>query len=315
MPKVSIIIPLHNAEAYITETLQSCFNQTHKNIEVIVVENGSSDSSLEKVQKIKDSRLRIFEIGKASATVARNYGFKQSNGDYIQYLDADDLISSDKVENQVELIEKHGNKTIISCGWAKFVDNITNAQFKKSLVWKSYEKPIEWLLDSWTGGGMMQTACWLTHKNLIEAAGKWNEDLKQNPNDDGEFFCRVLLRADRILFDSKSKVYYRIPTANNVSENKSNAAVASLLDSFYSYQKEILKVEKSSRTKKALAHNYSRFIYEFYPDHKRLINDAKQHLHDLGITKPPLVGGQNFKKLARIVGFYNALRLRTWFKF
>jgi glycosyltransferase involved in cell wall biosynthesis len=309
MPKVSIIIPLHNAEPYIIETLESCLQQSHTDIEIIVVENGSSDRSLEKVYEIKDSRLRVFEIGKASATQARNYGFKEAKGDYIQYLDADDVLSNNKIEDQIKFIEQYGESTIVSCAWGKFNNHVANAKFNKSLVWRNYEKPIEWLIDSWTGGGMMQTACWLTHRNLIEKAGLWDETLKKNPNDDGDFFCRVLLKAERILFAAKSKVYYRMPTSKNVSENRSNTAVASLLGSFYSYQNEILKVEESKRVRTALAYNYSRFIYEFYPQHKQLIQQAQAHIKALGVATP-IVGGQKFQKLAQSIGFYNALRLR-----
>lgn len=309
MSKVSIIIPLHNAESYIGEAVDSCLNQTYANIEVIVVENGSNDGSWNIISNYKDSRISRFQIEASSATVARNYGYKKSTGNYIMFLDADDVLSNNKIEDQIKFIEQYGESTIVSCAWGMFNNHVANAKFNKSLVWRNYEKPIEWLIDSWTGGGMMQTACWLTHRNLIEKAGLWDETLKKNPNDDGDFFCRVLLKAERILFAEKSKVYYRMPTSKNVSENRSNTAVASLLGSFYSYQNEILKVEESKRVRTALAYNYSRFIYEFYPQHKQLIQQAQAHIKALGVTTP-IVGGQKFQKLAQCIGFYNALRLR-----
>lgn len=311
MYKVSIIIPLHNNVDFIDLTIKSCLSQSYKNIEIIVVENGSTDGSLEKVQAITDPRIQIFDIGKASPTIARNFGLSKSSGDYIQFLDADDLLSSNKISNQIRILKKAGSELLVSCGWAKFSGEISSAKLNPQTIWKDYGDPIKWLIDSWSGGGMMQTACWLTHRKIVERAGLWNEDLKQNPNDDGEFFCRVILKSNGILFDSEGIVYYREPNKNNVSENRSDEAVSSLLESFCSYEDEILKVEKSDRVKRALAYNYRRFIYEFYPRYPHLLKKAQIQLKNLDIKNLPIVGGMYFQSLSKIIGFNMALRLRT----
>ena len=306
MPKISIIIPLHNAEAYILETLQSCLNQSYLNIEVIVVENGSTDNSFEIVETFASEKVKLYKIGKASAPIARNFGLTKTTGEYIQYLDADDILHKDKIRLQMELLQPLDKNSIVSGQWYKFENNIEEAVVKPQKVWKDYDKPLQWLVDSWSGGGMMQTGCWLAHKSLIEAAGTWNEELQQNPNDDGEFFCRVLLNASKIRYVEESKVYYRIPSSTNVSENRSKVAVSSLLGSFYSYQKEILKINDSRMVRIALAYNYSRFIYEFYPHYKELIEQAQAQIKTFELINP-IVGGKKFKKLARFIGFNNAL--------
>ena len=187
-PLVSIIVPLHNAEKTIIDALNSCLNQEYDNIEVVVIENGSTDNSIEKVNSFKADNIKLYSIGKASSTIARNIGFEKSNGDFIQYLDADDILSSKKIANQINLIKNHPAGSLVCCGWAKFKETIVDVRKVPQKVWNDYNNPIEWLLDAWNGGGMMQTACWLTPRKLIEAAGPWEESFEQNPNDDGEFF-------------------------------------------------------------------------------------------------------------------------------
>lgn len=311
MDKVSIIIPLHNSEAFIRGAIKSCLDQSYPNIEVVVVENGSTDNSLKIVKALASESVKVFSIGKASATIARNFGFTKATGEYIQYLDADDLLDKDKISYQMKLLQHLDTHAIASATWCKFENQTDEAVTLTQEVWKNYDNPMQWLLDSWMGGGMMQTACWLTHRSLINAAGNWNEDLKQNPNDDGEFFCRVLLNASKIRFVKESKVFYRTPTATNVSENRSAMAIQSLLRTYQSYHKEIFKYNQDENVRKALSFNYRRFIYEFHPMHQSLVKEAQKELKTLNISPLPIVGGSYFKKLASLIGFNNALNLRA----
>ena len=122
MKKVSIIIPLHNAESFILETLDSCLNQTYSNIEIIIVENGSKDASWELVKTIKDKRVKCFQLSKPNASAARNYGFKKATGNYINFLDADDVISKNKIEQQMNSFSKITENFVMSCAWGKFIE-------------------------------------------------------------------------------------------------------------------------------------------------------------------------------------------------
>ena len=309
MSKVSIIIPLHNAADYIEEAIDSCLHQSYKNLEIIVVENGSVDKSWELIQNYKDDRLKRFKIEASSATAARNYGYNKSTGGYIMFLDADDVLSPNKIENQLALINKYGNEVLISCAWGKFTNDIKNTVFLNQKIWNDYE-PVDWLVDSWTGGGMMQTACWLIPKALIEKAGLWDETLKSNPNDDGEFFSRVILSAKKVHFCKRSKVYYRTDINNSLSKKINKEAKASLLQTFINYENSVLRIEDSNRVRLALAHNYLNFIYRFHPNPPTLIKKAKIKVDNLKLDVLPQVGGNSFKRIAKILGFYNALRLR-----
>lgn len=106
MKKVSVIIPMHNSSKYILECVESVINQTYKNLEIILIDDKSSDDTLEKVSSLKDKRIRIIKLKKNSgAAVARNKGIEESTGDYICFLDSDDYWVNDKIDKQVKFIK------------------------------------------------------------------------------------------------------------------------------------------------------------------------------------------------------------------
>ena len=115
-PLVSIIIPAYNSEQWIEEAVNSCLNQSYKNIEVIVVNDGSTDGTLSVVQQISDSRLKVFSQMNMGACVARNRGFDESHGEYIKFFDADDYMFPDAIEKQVTEALKLPND-VITYGW------------------------------------------------------------------------------------------------------------------------------------------------------------------------------------------------------
>ena len=117
MKKVSIIIPMHNSSGHIDQCIDSVLNQTYKNIEVIVVDDKSSDNSIELVEQKKDSRIKLIKLSEnLGAAKARNTGIDAATGEYICFLDSDDYWKLDKLEKQVNFIEKN-NYTFIYGGY------------------------------------------------------------------------------------------------------------------------------------------------------------------------------------------------------
>ena len=163
MTKVSIIIPLYNSEAYIAQTIDSCLGQTHDNIEIIVVENGSTDKSYQVVKSIDDKRLSVFQIPTPNAAAARNYGYQKAKGAYIVFLDADDVMAPNKIELQLKALSKKPEGWVASCAWAKCKTNTKEAIITPQKVW-NIQNPIDWCLQSWMGEGMMIPGCWLIPK-------------------------------------------------------------------------------------------------------------------------------------------------------
>lgn len=105
--KVSIIIPVFNLEKYIDATIQSCLNQTYKDIEVVIVNDGSKDKSVNIINRyLGDSRVKFIQQENAGVSAARNNGIVHATGEYITFLDGDDLLNTNTIEKNVEIIER-----------------------------------------------------------------------------------------------------------------------------------------------------------------------------------------------------------------
>ena len=200
-----------------------------------------------------------------------------------------------------------------SYAWGRFNKKPEDTVFIKEVVWKDM-LPVDWLTAAWTGGGMMQTACWLTPRHLIEQAGPWNESFKKNPIDDGEFFCRVLLKSKGIKYCEEARVYYRTHPGERVSTERSRQAVQSILDTCISYGQHITAYETSPRVINAVAANYASFLYLYYNRFPDLGAIAETQIRLLGVKAIPSVGGKYFKKGAALMGFKTMLKLRSVFK-
>ena len=121
--KISIIVPVHNAEKYIEETVSSVLSQTYPDWELLLVENGSTDKTNDKLEEIMkwDKRIRVFHFTKgASAARARNEGLRYSEGRYIAFLDADDIWKSEKLKKELKFLKKH-NAAFVFTGY-EFAD-------------------------------------------------------------------------------------------------------------------------------------------------------------------------------------------------
>lgn len=116
MPKVSIILPVYNSEKYLKECLDSLTNQTYKNIEIICVNDGSIDNSLailEEYSKL-DNRIKVFYQENKGVAAARNYALSQCCGEYITFMDSDDLVCVDAIEKSLECAIKNDSDLVIN---------------------------------------------------------------------------------------------------------------------------------------------------------------------------------------------------------
>ncbi|OUL33342.1 glycosyl transferase family A [Nostoc sp. T09] len=121
MPTISIIIPAYNAEQTILETINSVQQQTFSDFEIIVINDGSTDRTLEILDTIADSRLKIFSYNNGGLPVARNRGIAHATGEFIAFLDADDLWTPDKLELQLAALQQHPEAGVVY-SWTLFMD-------------------------------------------------------------------------------------------------------------------------------------------------------------------------------------------------
>lgn len=114
--KVSIIIPVYNGERTIKRAIESCLAQTYQNIEVLVIDNQSTDRTPEIVEAISDERLSFYQLTQKGRALARNEGLKKMTGEYTQFLDADDVLLPEKIKTSVQFLESNRDYVAYSHG-------------------------------------------------------------------------------------------------------------------------------------------------------------------------------------------------------
>src|SRR5260221_5780929 len=197
-PLVSILIPAYNAEEWIADTLRSAVSQTWPRKEIIVVDDGSTDQTAATASRFASNGVRVITVKNQGAAAARNHALQLSQGNYIQWLDADDLLAPDKIERQLAALgEVEDKRGLLSSPWAYFNYRPERAHFVPTSLWHDLS-PVEWLLRKMGENLHMQTATWLTSRELAEAAGPW--DTRLISDDDGEYYCRALLASNGTRF-------------------------------------------------------------------------------------------------------------------
>lgn len=287
-PLVSIIIPTYNAEKYIKDTINSALSQTYKNIEVIIVDDGSTDGTLKLINSFQSEKVKIFTQKNKGASVARNNGIKHSNGKYIQFLDADDLINEVKIDYQVKLLISNPDH-ISLCHTIHFDDGLIPASISIEHAWYSEgsKNPVDFLIKLYGGpvigaayGGMIQPNAWLTPRDIIEKVGFWNE--MKNPDDDGEFFCRIVLASKGILYSFESINYYRkFNTNHNWSAQNSYSSSLNILKSTELKANHLLSKTDDPRAKLALSRLFWENASSFYLVYNDLYLTAQQNAKKL----------------------------------
>jgi len=309
MQLVSILIPCYNAEKWLAETLTSAITQTWQNLEIIVVDDGSTDNSLAIARTFESKTVKVLSQANRGASVARNVALQYAQGDLIQYLDADDLLSPDKIEQQIKLLEAVDSTSVVSGAWARFYQHPSEAVFTPQPLWQTLA-PVEWLICAWEHNNMMHPAVWLIPRAIAHRAGSWNEKLTLN--DDGEYFCRVVLASKGVQFCSDAKVYYRSGISGSLSGSKSAKAWRSLWRSLQLDRTHLLSLENSPRTRRTCANRFQRLVYDIYPHHPELVNEIESEIEKLGGTDLSPIGSPLFQQVATVVGWKLAKRMQSW---
>ena len=316
-PKVSILIPLYNSEEYIAETIDSCLTQTYENIEIIIVDDGSADAGLSIARQYenKHTNIKVDTQKNSGAPVARNRAFKLSTGEYIQHIDADDLLHPDKIRLQMEVLKTEDDRTVVFGRWGTFQKSIENVIWKDLTVNKDYDDPKQFLIELWASWLAAITHVWLVPRELVEESGGWDESLIKNQ--DGDFFARVVIKASKVLFVAESIGYYRKDNENSISKQVSKKTLEANLKTFETYMKLMKDDMDKSEVRKNLALLYSKYIdYVRYihPEYTDLIEKAEGKIKLLGFKKPLITRGTIEYRLADMIGMDSVIRLKKIIK-
>ncbi len=172
-PLISVIIPVYNGEKTIRETIESVLNQTFSNLELIVINDGSQDSTLDIVSSIKDPRLQVLSHKNAGKSISRNRGIEEACGEFISFLDADDLWTLDKLEAQLKALQANP-QAAVAYSWVDYIDE--NGDFFRdgnhiTMNGNAYEKMlIQNILENGSNP--------LIRKEALTEVGYFNESLK-----------------------------------------------------------------------------------------------------------------------------------------
>jgi glycosyltransferase involved in cell wall biosynthesis len=280
-PLVSILIPAYNAEKWLTETLRSALSQTWDNKEIVVVDDGSKDGTLALARTFESNTIKVFTHKNQGASATRNAAFSLCNGDYIQWLDADDLLSPNKISLQMEALGEAANpKLLLSAEWGSFMHRPSRTKFVPSGLWCDLSKE-EWLMRKMEQNVYMQTASWLVSRQLSETAGPW--DTRLLGDDDGEYFCRVLLASDGVRFVPGAKVYYRQAVSGSLSyvgssDRKRDAQWISM----ELHMKYLRSLDDSPRARAACVRFMQNWMVAFYPERPDVFAKAQRLSQELG---------------------------------
>ena len=308
--KVSILIPLYNSQEYIAETIESCLSQTYPNIEIIIVDDGSTDNSLEIAKEYENryGNIIVDRQKNSGASKARNRAFELSTGEYIQYLDADDLLDSEKISTQIVLLEGKKERSVVFSKWGSFHKDISSVIWKDLPVNKSYDNSKQFLIELWASGMAAVIHIWLVPRILIEESKGWDEKLAVNQ--DGEFFARIVLSSNGTYFTNKSLCYYRIDNSESISKSVTTKALQARLYSYETYIKLMEDNLDEIEVCRSLALVYSRYIYNTDLSNLKLIKEAQEKIEFLGF-KDPIVPFPIYEQwLSYLFGVYRTIQIR-----
>lgn len=280
-PLISILIPAYNAEKWLADTLRSALAQTWDRKEVIIVDDGSKDGTLALARSFESDTVKVFTQPNQGAAATRNKAYSLCHGDYIQWLDADDLLGPDKIAKQIEALGGDMNPKILLSGeWGSFMHRPLRAKFVESGLWSDLSKA-EWLMRKMEQNVYMQTASWLVSRELTEAAGPW--DTRLLGDDDGEYFCRVLLASEGVRFARGARVYYRQAGAGSLSyigvSNRKRDAQWISMELHIGYLRSL---DDGTRARAACVRFLQNWMVAFYPERPDIFEKAGKLAQELG---------------------------------
>ncbi|MBE8966025.1 glycosyltransferase [Nostocales cyanobacterium LEGE 12452] len=273
MPKISVIIPAYNAERTIAETINSVQQQTFADFELIIINDGSKDRTIEIVESIKDERLQIFSYENGGLPVARNRGISHATSEFIAFLDADDLWTADKLELQLMALEKNPEAGV-AYSWTCFMD--VDEQGKPlsflpspryAFAGNIYEKL---LVSDFIHSGSNT----LIRRQAIDSAGEFDPTLKSC--EDWDYWLRLAACWHFVVVPKHQILYRRTPGA--MSSKVEVMKEASLIAMEKAYQAAPPELQYLKSYTLTSFHLYCTSLYLQHFTDIRGISHARQHL-------------------------------------
>lgn len=291
MPLISVVVPVFNGEKTIKETIESVLKQTFKDFELIVINDGSQDLTVEVVEKIQDSRIQVYSYPNAGLGASRNRGIDRSTGEYIAFIDADDMWTPDKLEDQFNALKSHP-EAAVAYSWTDYIDEYSQFLGKGGHITVNGNIYPHLLLTDLLENGSNP----LIRKQAFIEVGNFDESL--SAAEDWDMLLRLAIRYHFIAVSSP-QVLYRI-SSNSMSFNILQQERESLkvIERAFNQAPESLQYLK----KPSLANLYKYLTYkslEGTPQRKkglvaaRMLSSAVKN--DLSLIQAKVIGKVVFK--------------------
>jgi glycosyltransferase involved in cell wall biosynthesis len=297
---VSVIIPCHNAEDWIEETLRSALEQEGIEIEVVVVDDGSTDKSIERVQGVGDERVIVVQQAQAGASRARTMGTARSRGPFLQYLDADDVLLPGALRARVDaLVETDAD--VAYSDWVRYEQG-PGGEFREAEVNAKSLGPqpeIQLFTDAWWPPGAL-----LYRRSIVERIGAWREDLPIIQ--DARFQLDAALMGAQFVHTPGIALRYRVRGGTSLSRRDPRA----FLEDCYLNARQIhSRWERDggldSERRRALVKVYGHLARAFYPVDRSRFREITQEFHVLAPGQVP--GGHwPLRLVSRVLGYPRA---------
>ena len=202
MPLISVIIPTYNGEKTILETIQSLQQQSFRDLEIIVINDGSTDGTVELLKQIAEPRLKIFSYENGGLPVARNRGIDRATGDYITFIDADDLWTPDKLESQLAALQQNPQAGV-AYSWTAFINEKSEFLYAWEPIYYQGNVYPQLLVKNFISSGSNI----LARREFIEAAGRFDPTLKSA--EDWDYYIRIAAICQFVLVPQYQILYRR----------------------------------------------------------------------------------------------------------
>lgn len=206
MPKISVIIPVYNGAKTIKKTIQSVLNQTFQDLELIIINDGSTDRTLSVIEEIQDAKIKVYSYPNSGVSNARNQGISHAQGEYISFIDADDLWTPDKLELQYQALVNNPSAQI-AYSWMDWIDE--DDRFLRPAARMSLEGNIyaNLLIIDFIGCGSNPL---ILKQSLLEVGGF---DPQLRGGEDWDLWIRLAARYGFVCVRSPQILYRQVATS------------------------------------------------------------------------------------------------------
>ncbi len=226
MPEISVIIPCYNRASLVGETIENVIRQSLPPAEIIVVDDGSTDASVEVIRSF-GSKVKLIQQANQGPGAARNAGLNMASGEFIQFQDSDDLFSLNKLEAQSKLLEQTGADIVFS-PWVKLKIDGRLVSLERHVLQQAMPPGKLSLPCWWLRGWSTVFQSLMFRKSFLDRVGFYRTDLM--PSEDTELFFRMLTSAPRVAFTAEALMLYREHSLNKITQDQGTSASRRVVD-------------------------------------------------------------------------------------